>query len=190
MVMEEISMKKWLLSLLAVSALLVGCSSNESEVDTNEGPIDAAALEVIVDILTPEEVEVNETVELAAHITQNKENVNDAESVEFEVWESGYRDDGQMIDGELDADGVYKADFTFDHDGVYYMYAHTTARGLHVMPKQQIIVGQPDMSQVKEDDSDNSMEMNMEGHEDTSETEGEMNHTDHDSAEDSEHDHE
>ncbi|MDN4493161.1 FixH family protein [Ureibacillus aquaedulcis] len=187
-------MKKWLLSLIAVPALLVGCSSNEPEVDTNEVPIDAAALEVVVDILTPEKVAVNETVELAAHITQNKENVNDADSVEFEVWESGYRDDGQMIDGEFDADGVYKADITFDHDGVYYMFAHTTARGLHVMPKQQIIVGEPDMSQVKEDDSDNSMDMNMEGHGDThgntSETEAEMNHTEHNSTEDSEHDHE
>ncbi|MFC7688221.1 FixH family protein [Ureibacillus sp. GCM10028918] len=186
-------MKKWLLSLVAVPALLIGCSSNESEVDTNKEPVDAAALEVIVDIQTPEEVEANETVELAAHVTQNKENVNDAESVEFEVWESGYRDDAQMIDGELDADGVYKAEITFDHDGVYYMYAHTTARGLHVMPKQQIIVGQPDMSQVKEDDSNNSTDMNMEGHgagNDTSETEEEMNHEDHGAQDESEHDHE
>ncbi|KGR75780.1 FixH family protein [Ureibacillus sinduriensis] len=183
-------MKKWLLSLLAVPALLVGCASDEAKVDTNDEPIDAAALEVIVDILTPEEVKVNETIELAAHITQNKENVNDAQSVEFEVWESGFREDAQMIDGELEADGVYKAEITFDHDGVYYMYAHTTARGLHVMPKQKIIVGQPDMSKVKEDDSDNSMDMNMEGHVDTSEADGEMNHTDHDSSDESEHDHE
>lgn len=183
-------MKKWLLSLLAVPALLVGCASDEPKVDTNEEPVDAAALEVIVDILTPEEVAVNETVELAAHVTQNKENVNDAQSVEFEVWESGFREDAQMIDGELDADGVYKAETTFDHDGVYYLTAHTTARGLHVMPKQKIIVGQPDMSQVKEDDSDNSMDMNMEGHGDASETDGEMNHADHDSSNESEHDHE
>ena len=185
-------MKKWLLSLVAVPALLIGCSSNEHEVDTNKEPIDAAALEVMVDILTPEEVAANETVELAAHITQNKENVDDAESVQFEVWESGYRENAQMIDGKLDADGVYKAETTFDHDGVYYMYAHTTARGLHVMPKQQIIVGQPDMSQVKEDDSNESMEMNMDmdNNEDSSETEGEMNHSDHDTQEESEHNHE
>lgn len=179
-------MKKWLLSLIAVPALLMGCSSDETKVDTNKEPIDAAALEVMVDILTPEEAAVNETVELAAHVTQNKEDVNDAESVEFEVWESGYRDQAQKIDGELDADGVYKAETTFDHDGVYYMYAHTTARGLHVMPKQQIIVGEPDMSQVKEDESDESMDMDMDmqghdgSHGDTTETEGEMDHGEHD----------
>lgn len=183
-------MKKWLLCLLAVPALLVGCASDENEVDTNEEPIDAAALEVMVHILTPEEVKVNETVELAAHVTQNKENVNDAESVEFEVWESGYRDDAQVIEAELDADGVYKADITFDHDGIYYMYAHTTARGLHIMPKQQIIVGNPDRSKVKEDESNKSMDINIEGHGDTSETDGQMNHADHNSSNESEHNHE
>lgn len=167
-------MKKWLVSLVAVPALLMGCASNEAEIDTNDEPIDVAALEVVVDILTPEKVAVNEAVELAAHVTQNSENVNDAESVKFEVWESGYRDSGQMIDGELDANGIYKADITFDHDGVYYMFAHTTARGLHVMPKQQIIVGSPDMSQVKEDKSDSTMNQ-----EDTAETDGEMHHDKH-----------
>jgi len=174
-------MKKWLLTLAAIPAFLIGCSSNEPEVDTNKEPVDPSALEVIVDIQTPEEAAVNEPVELSVHVTQNNENVDDAESVQFEVWESGYRDAGQMIDGELDADGVYKADITFDHDGVYYMYAHTNARGLHVMPKQQITVGNPDMSKVKEDDSDASMNMEDHGdtHGDTSEIEEEMNHENH-----------
>ncbi|RHW36623.1 hypothetical protein D1B33_09460 [Lysinibacillus yapensis] len=166
-------MKKWLVSLVVVPALLMGCSSNEAEVDTNDEPVDVAALEVIVDILTPEKVGVNETVELAAHVSQNNENVNDAEAVQFEVWESGYRDQAQKIDGKLDGDGVYKAETAFDHDGVYYMFAHITARGLHVMPKQQIIAGNPDMSKVKEDDSDQSMDMG-EDHGDMSEEE--MNH--------------
>ena len=151
-------MKKWLFSLVAVPVLLMGCQSNDKEVDTNDEPVDVEALEVKVHILTPEKVAVNKPVELAAHVTQNNENVDDAESVKFEVWESGYRDEGQMIDGKLDGDGVYKADITFDHDGVYYMFAHTTARGLHVMPKQKLIVGNPDMSKVKEDNSSDSMD--------------------------------
>ncbi|MCP1145852.1 FixH family protein [Lysinibacillus endophyticus] len=166
-------MKKWLFSMVAVPVLLMGCSSNDKEVDTNDEPVDVEALEVKVHILTPEEVAVNEPVELAAHVTQNNENVDDAESVKFEVWESGYRDNGQMIDGKLDGDGVYKAEITFDHDGVYYMFAHTTARGLHVMPKQQLIVGNPDMSKVKEDNSSDSMEMDH----DTTEEHGETEHS-------------
>jgi len=173
-------MKKWLIGLVAVPAILIGCSSNETEVDTNKEPVDIAALEVKVHILTPEEVAVNETVELAAHVSQNNEDVNDAQTVEFEVWESGYRDEAKKIEGKLDADGVYKATTTFDHDGVYYMYAHTTARGSHVMPKQQIIVGEPDLSKVKED-SEESMNMEMHDNMDTSENEVDMDHEENES---------
>lgn len=140
-------MKKWLVPFTVV-LFLVGCTSNEPEIDTNEGPIDVSEILVNVEILTPKEVPVGERVELAAHVTQNNENVEDVDHIEFEIWESGYRDEAQLIDGEHVGDGVYKAEITFDHDGVYYMYAHTTARGLHVMPKQEIIAGEPDMSQV------------------------------------------
>ncbi|HWL26290.1 MAG TPA: FixH family protein [Ureibacillus sp.] len=152
-------MKKWLISFIAVPFLLVGCSSN-NEAETNDDVVvDVAALEVKVDILTPEKVALNESVELAAHVYQNSGDLDDA-SVKFEVWESGDREQAQMIEGKLDSKGVYKAEMTFDHDGVYYMFAHTTApNGMHVMPKQQIVVGTPDMSTVKEDTSSDSMDM-------------------------------
>ncbi|MDM5335031.1 FixH family protein [Ureibacillus composti] len=176
-------MKKWLVSLIAVPLFLLGCSSNEPEIDTNDEPVDISALEVKVDILTPEKVAVNETVELAAHVTQNDENINDAESVKFEVWESGHRDAAQMLEGKLDEDGVYKAEITFDHDGVYYMFAHTTARGMHTMPKQQIIAGNPDMSKVIEDEGSDTVEK-MEEHTSTDDhsemnTESEGEHSSH-----------
>lgn len=112
---------------------------------------------VDVAILTPEKIAVGEEIELAVRVTQGGENVDDAESVKFEVWESGLRDQGQLLDGELEKDGVYKVKHTFDHDGVYYMFAHTTARGLHVMPKQQLTVGTPDMNKVLPDDATNDM---------------------------------
>ena len=117
-----------------------------------------------VEILTPK-VALNETIELAAHVEQGGENVDDA-VVEFEVWESGKRDEGQMIDGKLEQDGVYKATTTFDRDGVYFMYAHTTANGVHNMPKQQIIAGNPDMTKVVPEDekANNSMDNNMMNH--------------------------
>lgn len=163
-------MKKWFYSLVAVPFLLVGCGG-DPEVET----LDTAEVPAIVDvhIQTAEKLNAGETIQLAARVTQNEEAVNDAKEVKFEVWESGLRDEGEMLDGELTEDGIYVADYKFDHDGVYYMFAHTTARGMHVMPKRELIVGNPDMSKVLKDTSSNSMEHDEEHNE---EKEEEHNH--------------
>ena len=159
-------MKKWFYSLVAVPFLLVGCG-DDPEVET----LDTAEVPAIVDvhIQTAEQLNAGETIQLAARVTQDEEAVNDAKEVKFEVWESGLRDEGEMLDGELTEDGIYVADYTFDHDGVYYMFAHTTARGMHVMPKQELIVGNPDMSKVLEDTSSNSMKDDEENKEEKEE---------------------
>lgn len=145
-------MKKWLWMLVAIPILLFGC--NKEETMTQDPGIPQM---VDVEIATPAKLTASKEVEIAAHVTQGGENVDDAESVQFEIWESGLRDKGVLLDGELDKDGVYKVDYTFDHDGVYYVYAHTTARGLHVMPKKELTVGIPDMSKVLPDDSSSDM---------------------------------
>ena len=148
-------MKKLFLTLAMTAVIVAGCGAEDDAVDTlgsGEVPV-----EVIVDVLTPEKLNAGESTTLEVKVTQGGEVVNGADSVDFEVWESGLRDEGTMLDGELTEDGVYTAEYTFDHDGVYYMYAHTTARGMHVMPKQQFIVGNPDMSKVLEDNSSSSM---------------------------------
>lgn len=159
-------MKKWFYSLVAVPFLLAACG-DDPEVET----LDTAEVPAIVevDIQTAEQLNVGETIQLSARVTQEEEAVNDAKEVKFEVWESGLRDEGEMLDGELKEDGIYVADYTFDHDGVYYMFAHTTARGMHVMPKQELIVGNPDMSKVLEDTSSNSMEHDEENKEEKEE---------------------
>ena len=156
-------MKKLFLTIAMTAVLAVGCGAEDDSVDTlgnGEVPV-----EIIVEVLTPEKLNVGEATTLEVKVTQSGEAVNDADSVDFEVWESGLRDEGTMIDGEFTEDGVYTAEYTFDHDGVYYMYAHTTARGMHVMPKQQFIVGNPDMSKVLEDNSSSSMEDDSEAQE-------------------------
>ncbi|WP_285396373.1 FixH family protein [Lysinibacillus sp. fls2-241-R2A-57] len=153
-------MKKWLLALIAIPALLVGCGEKKEPAALKEPEIPEIPE---VEILTPKEVAINETIELAARVEQGGKNVDDA-SVQFEVWESGKRDESQMMDGKLEKDGVYKATTTFDHDGVYYMFAHTTsANGIHNMPKQQITAGKPDMTKVLPEDekANNSMDQNM-----------------------------
>ncbi|MFF2795266.1 FixH family protein [Lysinibacillus xylanilyticus] len=170
-------MKKWLLALVAVPALLVGCGEEKESTDLPEPEV---AQIPEVEILTPKEVAINETIDLAAQVEQGGKKVDDA-VVQFEVWESGKRDQGQMIDGKLEKDGIYKATTTFDHDGVYYMYAHTTANGVHNMPKQQVTAGSPDMTKVLPEDekaNNNSMDHNTMNHgNDTSE------HSDHEKSE-------
>ena len=148
-------MKKALAVLAFATMSLVGCGDKEATESTSTHHNEGTLEEVVVDIQTAETLAVEDVV-LSAKVTQSDEAVEDA-TVEFEVWESGKREEGNMVDGNLTEDGVYEANFTFDHDGVYYMFAHTNARGLHVMPKQELIVGQPDISTVLPDESDNSM---------------------------------
>lgn len=144
------------LAVIALAILTVaGCSNKETahEGSHNEGTLE----EVVVNIQTPESLPVGEKIALSAKVTQGGKAVDDADKVEFEVWESGMREHGEMLEGKLTKDGVYEVNYTFDHDGIYYMFAHTTAHGLHVMPKQELKVGNPDMSKVMPDDSDDSM---------------------------------
>lgn len=153
-------MKKLLISLAVLAGILAGCN-NTSKTDDSTSHNEGSTIEVKVDIQTPKKVQHGKDVDLIAHVTQGGKAVNDADEVKFEVWESGNRDQAQMAEGKLDKNGLYKATTKFAHDGVYYMYAHTTARGLHTMPKQKIIVGNPDMSKVKKDTDDGSMNMDM-----------------------------
>lgn len=166
-------MKKWMYSLVAIPVLLFGCGGEEQEIDTLESGI--MPVEIVVEPLTAVKINANEVIQLASRVTQGDEAVEDAEEVKFEVWESGLREDGQMLEGKHTEDGIYAADYTFDHDGVYYMYTHTTARGLHVMPKQQLVVGEPDMSKVLEDESSASMNHGA-GHEENNDSEEKDNH--------------
>lgn len=164
--------KVWLATAVA-AILMVGCNGEE-DIQTNASE---AMVEIVeVEILTPEQLSPNEPVLLEAQVTQGGEFVNDADDVTFEVWESGLREQGVMLDGVFTEDGKYSVEYTFDHDGVYYMFAHTNARGLHIMPKQQITVGQPDLSKVLPDDSSNSME-----HLDNDSEEEATNHDQHES---------
>lgn len=147
-------MKKGIAAFSITAMMLTGCGAEEESHTNHE---ETTFQEIVVQIQTAEQLPVGEEVVLSAKVSQGEEAVDDADKVEFEVWESGLRDEGKMIEGTLTKDGVYEANHTFDHDGVYYMYAHTTARGLHTMPKQKLTVGSPDLSSVLPDESDDKM---------------------------------
>lgn len=147
-------MKKGLigLTMFALVVVLAACGgeNNAAENNLNENEEELDMLEVDFDV--PEEAEAGDTVTLEATVAYGDEPVSDASDMEFEVYELGEKEDSDMIDGESDEDGIYTADYTFEEDGVYEMYAHTTAEGMHTMPKERIIVGDASEDDYDEED--------------------------------------
>ena len=119
-------------------AIISACGGESSE--SSDPADELLALEV--DFIVPEQVDVGETVELLAEVTYGEDLESDA-VVRFEIWEAEdeERENSVMLDAENNGDGTYTAEYTFEEEGTYEMYAHTDAHNLHTMPKKQIIVG-------------------------------------------------
>ena len=138
--------------LLLTTWLLAACGEPAAVSSSHTEQVEM----IDVTFLTPVEIPVGEAT-LAVALTQQDDIVEDADSVVFEVWESGNSTASQHIEATYAEDGIYEATYTFEADGVYYMFAHTTARGLHVMPKQQMIVGEVSEQMLMNDDYSGSM---------------------------------
>ena len=136
-------MRKLTFVLMAVFTLMVlaacGGEDNADQVDESD---ELLALEV--DFIVPESIEVGETIELLAEVTYGDEIETDA-VVKFEVWETEdeERENSVTIEADNNGDGTYTADYTFEEETVYEMFAHTDANHLHTMPKEEITVGNP-----------------------------------------------
>lgn len=126
--------KPLLIGGLIVLLVLSGCMQGKQEEWSVPDLVD-------VDIQVEEHIPADSKTVLRAYVTQGEEDVNDAEEVVFEVWKDQERDAGELIEGTLDADGVYAIPYEFGEDGIYIVQTHVTARDLHVMPTQMIIVG-------------------------------------------------
>lgn len=126
----------FIMSIFAFVTLAACGNSNDSSNNIDELPMLEVGFEV------PETLDVGETLVLEAVVTYGDEPVKDADEVVFEVWEKGKQDESDHIDSQNNEDGTYTAEVTFDKDGIYEMYAHTTARDLHTMPKREVIVGE------------------------------------------------
>lgn len=110
---------------------LAACGNKDDEVHFLE-----------VEFNPPEQIEVGETIELKALVTFGDELVKDAQEVSFEVWEKNDRDNAEFYDGVNNKDGTYTYELSFDRDGIFEVYAHTTARDQHTMPLREIVVGE------------------------------------------------
>lgn len=139
--MSKLRNSKVTLFGLITLLILLFISSCSHQENGNMNDLDGlTVLEVDFDV--PETAEVNETITLKATVTYGGEPVTDPRQVDFEIWERGKQDESEWIEAENHGDGTYTTEVTFDRDGIFEMYVHTTAHGLHVMPKREITVGE------------------------------------------------
>lgn len=107
-----------------------------------------------VDFTVPEEAEAGEVVELEADVTYGDEAVPDANEVDFEIWEMCDKDNSVHEEPTNNDDGTYTLEYTFEEDGIYEIYAHTTAHDMHTMPKKEITIGEGGEYDCEEEDDD------------------------------------
>jgi len=143
--------KIWLITLVFIVTVFAACSNDSEEADESE---ELKMLDVEFEL--PGTADVGEAVELKATVTYGDDDVTDAEQMEFEYWKDGDKDNSTFVDGENNEDGTYTAEVSFEEEGVYEIYAHTTAESLHTMPKKEIEVG--DVSGDGEADDENEDE--------------------------------
>ncbi|WP_078381696.1 FixH family protein [Sutcliffiella halmapala] len=137
-------MKKYtfLISIIITILILAACGNNSNKEST--GNTDEVPTIIEVEVLLPESIEPNQEVKIEALVTQGGEKVADANEVTFEVWKQGQEADHEMIEGKNDGSGIYSFTKSFEEEGLYYVVAHTTAREMHVMPRVEVTVGNPD----------------------------------------------
>ncbi|MDP5275596.1 FixH family protein [Chengkuizengella axinellae] len=160
-------MKSLLSSILVLTLMLSGCTTENSESAEYEGKHDSMdqpmeeslhPLEVQV-VMSPETIEAGNEVTIQAIVSQNQEAVTDASEVRFEIGMIG-NEETEMIEGHHQGDGVYSIQKTFNHEAAYFVIAHVTARDMHNMPKIKFNVGEVEISDSQETESTESHEMN------------------------------
>lgn len=160
-------MKKIVWTALFLAVLLVLAACGESDGGNNSGAVDIndinmEELETELDI--PETADSGDELTLKTLVTQGDEKVDDASEVIFEVWVEGNKDDSDMIEADLPGeDGIYSVTYEFTEEAVYNVQPHVTARGSHVMPVEQITIGDPVIEENEHDNNHNGNE-NQEDH--------------------------
>lgn len=130
--------RRFSLFFLFVTLLLLSSCSNERVNEEVEAFQELTVLQV--EFIVPEIAETSEIVTLEAMVTYGEEKVTDADKVVFEYWVEGNRDNSILLDAQNNGHGTYSAEVVFEHPGTYEMYAHTTAKDMHTMPKKTITI--------------------------------------------------
>jgi hypothetical protein len=190
-------MKKVLI-LTSLCGLLAACGTAEEEANEESGAVgvDEINMEQLeAEIEAPESLDPGDEAELKVLVTQGEEVVDDASEVLFEIWEAGSKEESDMIEAELPGEeGWYSVAYDFENEAVYHIQPHTTARGMHVMPVHDIVVGEPSEDEVEEaEETDHADDMNNHdrNHEGNNNNDDDHEHSnnDHSHEESGDHDH-
>lgn len=131
----------------AISILLLFLSA--CTVDTSAANLYKQSKPVEVDMILPESISLNQPQMLKIKLTQEGKKVDNATNIQFEIWKKDNNKDHEVIEAQYEGDGIYRAEKTFNKDGLYYIKADVTAHDLHVMPTKQVIVGKISEEELK-----------------------------------------
>jgi len=153
-------LRKRMLLLVTVLMLVVlaACGSDDADGEDLDGDMDEDLEMLDVDFDVPETAEVGETIEMEALVTYGDDPVTDPEEVDYEIWEMCDKDNSIHEEPTNNDDGTYTLEHSFEEDGVYEVFAHTTAHNLHTMPKKQITVGEGGEYDCDEEEEDHDHE--------------------------------
>ena len=135
--------------------MISGCNATSSSSQEKMQVIDA-------DIILPD-VALNQECIFKVHVTQGSSNVDDAQDVQFEIWNATTQS-SEMLQAEFTGNGTYTVSKQFSKDGIYYVQTHVNARGLHVMPKKQFIVGEVSEEEINALREEPVKKSNHQGH--------------------------
>ncbi|MGN7415836.1 FixH family protein [Paenibacillus sp. SAF-068] len=141
---------RWFTPFLVLMLLVAGCSYEEQSASGEMPEM------VRVKLMMPDQAKVNEEVALQIKLTQGEQPVNDADHVQFQIWNEGDEpeapsfDQGMMSEEELESrgatkavsigDGIYEVKHAFQAPGVYVVQAHVTSGSMHTMPRTKVTV--------------------------------------------------
>ncbi|WP_159462225.1 FixH family protein [Halobacillus sp. Marseille-P3879] len=133
-------MKKKLFIVLGI-IFLTACGTNEN--NDSSSPETEEVIQPEVEVVFEEEpLPVDEKTPVQAIVTAEGEPIEDAEYVDFEIWnEAEGEEASETIEADYTEDGAYEIMYNFKDEGTYQVIAHTQAKGVHTMPQVEVQAG-------------------------------------------------
>lgn len=133
---------KWVIFSLLI--ILMSACSGTIEEEKEQNYLDPIEVELVMST----DLQVNEELITEAIVTQGGESVSDASEVIFEIWQHGNPSTYSSNEGINLGNGAYQVSWNATSEGVYYIYYHVTARGMHRMEKIQFVIGDVDVNEI------------------------------------------